>query len=70
MSQVQKTLEAWREAERRLETASDPLEISALRAEAERFHEAYRRAVDTSGADHGGVMSGRVPTNHGREPNS
>ena len=64
MSQVHEALEAWRGAERRLATASDPLEIPALRAEVERFHEAYRKAVDPSSDRHGDVIGHRVPTDH------
>jgi hypothetical protein len=64
MSQVHEELEARRGAERRLEIASDPLEIPALRAEVERFHEAYRKAVDPSGDHHRDLMEHRVPTDH------
>ena len=45
MSQVSETLVAWREAQRRLEAAEDPDEIPALKAEAARLHEAYRKAL-------------------------
>ena len=45
MSQVAATLVAWREAQRRLEAAEDPVEIAALTAEAARLHEAYRKAL-------------------------
>jgi hypothetical protein len=37
MSRVSETLVAWREAQRRLETAEDPDEIPALTAEAHAF---------------------------------
>jgi hypothetical protein len=66
MSQVQDTLAAWRDAERRLEATDDPHEIPALVAEVKRTHEAYRRTVDVSSHD---VTAHGEPADRRGEPN-
>jgi len=67
MSQVAATLVAWREAQRRLEAAEDTDEIAALTAEANRLHEAYRKAlaVEAEALD---VKAHGAPPDAGGEP--
>jgi hypothetical protein len=48
---VSDLLEAWRIAERRLESVSDQTDIDQLRVEVERVREAYRVAFDRAAAD-------------------
>ena len=46
MSHVQKALEAWRDAERELESASDPESVAQLRDRIRKLQDEYQAAVD------------------------
>ena len=67
VSQVSETLVAWREAQRRFEAAEDPDEIPALKAEAARLHEAYRKAL-AAAAEALDVKAHGEPHDPGGEP--